>query len=103
MLFKEIHKSYKNKSENNAKNIYPLIKNIFEKQNNQFQRIVVPFTDGNKTLNIVTDLEKAYETNGKQLINDFEKNSTLLILDNAWKIHLKKNGRIKRICSTSSP
>jgi hypothetical protein len=32
------------------------------------ERIVVPFTDGVKSLSVVTDLKKAYETEGKQLL-----------------------------------
>jgi preprotein translocase subunit SecA len=44
----------------------------------------VPFTDGVKSLSVVTDLKKAYES-GKQLIADFEKNITLSIVDEAWK------------------
>jgi preprotein translocase subunit SecA len=39
---------------------------------------------------VVTDLEKAYESQGKQLINDFEKNITLAIVDDSWKTHLRK-------------
>jgi len=56
----------------------------------------VPFTDGVKTLNVVTDLEKAYQTNGKQLITDFEKNITLAIIDDAWKTHLRKMDELKQ-------
>jgi preprotein translocase subunit SecA len=44
----------------------------------------VPFTDGVKSLSVVTDLKKAYESEGK-LIADFEKNITLSIVDEAWK------------------
>ena len=39
---------------------------------NKFERIVVPFSDGKKTMNIVTNLKDAYESNGQELINDFE-------------------------------
>ena len=44
---------------------------------NKFESIVVPFTDGIKSLNVVTNLKNAYESNGKQLVTDFEKNITL--------------------------
>src|SRR5690606_1716879 len=60
------------------------------------ERIVVPFTDGMKSLNVVTDLKKAYETEGKQLINDFEKNIVLAIVDEAWKKHLRKMDELKQ-------
>ena len=63
---------------------------------NKFERIVVPFTDGKKTMNIVTDLKKAYESNGKELINDFEKNISLAIINDAWKTHLRKMDELKQ-------
>jgi preprotein translocase subunit SecA len=73
-----------------------VIKNVFEGQGNQYERIVVPFTDGIKTLNVVTDLKKAYESGGKQLITDFEKNISLAIIDEAWKTHLRKMDELKQ-------
>jgi preprotein translocase subunit SecA len=33
------------------------VKNIYEDKDNQFERIVVPFTDGVKSLSVVTDLK----------------------------------------------
>jgi preprotein translocase subunit SecA len=56
----------------------------------------VPFTDGVKSLSVVTDLKKAYESEGKQLIADFEKNITLSIVDEAWKKHLRKMDELKQ-------
>jgi preprotein translocase subunit SecA len=44
----------------------------------------VPFTDGVKSLSVVTDLKK-HTIRRKQLIADFEKNITLSIVDEAWK------------------
>ena len=38
--------------------------------NNKFERIVVPFSDGAKTLSVVTNLEKAYESKGTAKEND---------------------------------
>ena len=87
---------YKDKMKRNADLAFPVIKNVFENQSDKFKRIVVPFTDGVKTLNVVTDLQKAYETNGKQLITDFEKNITLAIIDDAWKTNLRKMDELKQ-------
>ncbi|OBQ55491.1 preprotein translocase subunit SecA [Tamlana sp. s12] len=87
---------YKEKMARNADMAFPVIKNVYETQRDKFKRIVVPFTDGIKSLNVVTDLEKAYETNGKQLITDFEKNIALAIIDDAWKTHLRKMDELKQ-------
>ena len=87
---------YLTKIENNAKLAYPVIKHVYEKQREKFKRIVVPFTDGIKNLQVITDLEKAYNSNGDQLVTDFEKNISLAILDNSWKTHLRKMDELKQ-------
>jgi preprotein translocase subunit SecA len=87
---------YEEKNARDAREAYPIIKNVYENPNNQYERIVVPFTDGQKTLNVVTDLKKAYESQGKQLVADFEKNITLAIVDEAWKKHLRKMDELKQ-------
>ncbi|MCF7568942.1 preprotein translocase subunit SecA [Sabulilitoribacter arenilitoris] len=95
-IYKSAFDHYKDKMTRNADIAFPVIKNVYETQRDKFKRIVVPFTDGAKSLNVVTDLEKAYESGGKQLINDFEKNITLAIIDDAWKTHLRKMDELKQ-------
>ena len=92
----EAYKYYKEKMERSATVAFQVIKKVYEDQTNKFERIVVPFTDGIKSLNVVTNLEKAYNTNGKQLITDFEKNITLAIIDDSWKTHLRKMDELKQ-------
>ena len=95
-VYKEALKYYNEKTARSAREAFPIIKEVYEDKNNQFERIVVPFTDGVKSLNVVTDLKKAYETEGKQLVADFEKNITLSIVDEAWKKHLRKMDELKQ-------
>ena len=95
-IYKAAFDHYKEKMTRNADIAFPVIKNVYETQRDKFKRIVVPFTDGIKTLQVVTDLEKAYETNGKQLITDFEKNIALAIIDDSWKTHLRKMDELKQ-------
>jgi len=96
IVYKEAYENYKNKMINNAEEAYPVIKQVFEKQGEKFERIAVPFTDGQKTLQVVTNLKKAYESEGKELITDFEKNISLAIIDEAWKNHLRKMDELKQ-------
>lgn len=95
-LFQTVYKHYKNKIEANAVAAYPVIKDVYEKQGDRYERIVVPFTDGVKTIQVVTNLKDAYESNGKQLITDFEKNIALAIIDETWKDHLRKMDDLKQ-------
>jgi len=95
-VYKAAYQYYHEKMDRNAQTAFPVIKQVYETQKDKYKRILVPFTDGTKTLNVATDLEKAYETNGKQLINDFEKNITLAIIDDSWKTHLRKMDELKQ-------
>jgi preprotein translocase subunit SecA len=95
-LYDELNKFYINKKELNRALALPVIKNVYENKANSFKRIVVPFTDGKKVINIVTDLKKSFETNGENLIDDFEKNISLAIIDEKWKNHLRKMDELKQ-------
>ncbi|UUV20472.1 preprotein translocase subunit SecA [Paenimyroides aestuarii] len=93
-LYEVVYKRYLAKCEESAVEAFKVIKGVHE--NGGYERMVVPFTDGLKTINVVTDLNKAYESEGKTLINDFEKNIVLSIVDEAWKKHLRKMDELKQ-------
>jgi len=95
-LFDVIYKHYKEKLERSAKAAYPVIKDVYENQGDKYERIVVPFTDGTKELKVVTNLKEAYESEGKGLVTDFEKNITLAIIDDTWKDHLRQMDELKQ-------
>ncbi len=95
-IYKAAYDHYQDKMKRNAEMAYPVIKQVYEDPSSKYERILVPFTDGVKSLNVATDLQKAYESEGKQLITDFEKNITLAIIDDAWKTHLRKMDELKQ-------
>jgi len=95
-LYDALLKHYQEKTEHNAQMAFPVIKDVYERPGNKFERIVVPFTDGVISLNVVTNLKEAYESKGKHLIEDFERNITLAIIDEAWKDHLRKMDELKQ-------
>ena len=45
---------------------------------------------------MVTNLKDAYESKGKVLISDFEKNVSLAIIDDTWKEHLRQMDELKQ-------
>ncbi len=94
-LFDVVYKHYQDKIQRNAVAAFPFIKDVYENQGDRYQRIVVPFTDGTKTIQVVTDLKEAYESDGKLLITDFEKNVSLSIIDESWKNHLRRMDDLK--------
>ena len=101
-LYELIKEHYQNKIERNAVLALPVIKDVFENEGDKYERIVVPFTDGIKSLQVVTNLKEAYETEGKSLVTDFEKNITLAIIDENWKEHLRKMDELKNSVQNAS-
>ena len=94
--YSKAYDHYNSKMISSAEKVFPVIKSVYENPSNNFQRIVVPFTDGKKTLNVVSNLEDGYNSKGKTLVNDFEKNISLAIIDEAWKVHLRKMDELKQ-------
>ncbi len=93
---------YKNKLKSTAEKVYPVISNVYENQGSMYKNIQVPFTDGSKVLNVVSDLERAYETKGESLLKDFEKGITLAIIDENWKEHLREMDDMKKSVQSTS-
>jgi preprotein translocase subunit SecA len=53
-------------------------------------------TDGFKTLNVLANLKKSFESEGKEVSLSIEKSITLAIIDNAWKEHLREMDDLKQ-------
>ncbi len=96
ILYKAAQDDYQQRLDLLKEKTFPIIENVYKNQGQLFKMIQVPFTDGNKTMTIVTHLEKAYETHCETLISDFEKNITLAIIDENWKQHLREMDDLRR-------
>ena len=75
---------------------FPVIKRIHESGDNNYSNILIPFSDGINTMNIVCNLEQAIDTNGQSIIESFEKGIVLGCIDKAWKEHLKSMDDLKQ-------
>ena len=94
-LFEVSYKAYKEKSILISEQAYPVIADVYENQSQAYENIQIPITDGKKTLNVVANLKKAYESKGKDVALSIEKGITLAIIDNAWKEHLREMDDLK--------
>jgi preprotein translocase subunit SecA len=74
----------------------PVITDVFLNQGAQYENIVVPITDGIKTMQVVAHLQKCYKSEGRELTNSIEKYITLAIIDNEWKEHLREMDELRR-------
>jgi preprotein translocase subunit SecA len=86
---------YQEKGERMAAMSFPIIKNVYETQSGTYENIVTPVSDGIKTLQVVANLKRAYESGGRALILNMEKGTILAMIDDAWKEHLREMDDLK--------
>lgn len=94
-IFELVYQNYKLKSDAIAKKVFPVIKDVLD-NNTTYENIAIPITDGVKTHNIITNLEKAFNDSQKEIPLSIEKGLTLSIIDNAWKEHLRELDDLKQ-------
>ncbi len=94
-LYKQAEAAYTNKNEFIASKSFPVIKDVYENQAQKFENIVTPLSDGIKTLQVVINLKRAYETKGHELVLGLEKGTALAMIDDAWKEHLREMDELK--------
>ncbi len=95
-IYQSSIENYKVKNSVIGKKTFPVIKDVFEKQSATYENIVIPFTDGLKTLQVVTNLKEAYETEGENIPLSIEKGVTLAIIDSSWKENLRELDDLKQ-------
>lgn len=100
-LYNEATSNYHNHKEQLEKQALPIFKNIRVTQGAQIENVVVPFTDGRKGLNALTNLDKTLKTEGKELTATLEKTITLVVIDDAWKEHLRAMDDLKQSVQTA--
>ena len=101
-IYEIAYETYRSKSERIARETLPVVKDVFENQGSQYKNIAIPMTDGIKTLDIITNLEKAFNSEGREVIIAIEKIVTLKIIDDAWKEHLRELDDLKQSVQNAS-
>ena len=102
ILSDEAFASFKRKADKLQQIAYPVIKQVYEQQGNQFERILIPITDGKRTYNIPVGLKEAYETEGKEVVLAFEKAILLHNIDEAWKENLRELDDLRQSVQNAS-
>jgi preprotein translocase subunit SecA len=99
-LYDEAIEVYQQHKTEIGKQAVPVFKNIREQQGAHIENVVVPFTDGRKAINVLTNLDKTVQTEGQELGNAMERNITLAIIDDSWKEHLRAMDDLKQSVQT---
>ncbi|MEO0403280.1 MAG: SEC-C metal-binding domain-containing protein, partial [Bacteroidota bacterium] len=89
VVYREADQNYRRKLDNLVSVVQPVIEQVHQDQNNTYRNMAIPFTDGRRSLNIGANIEKAYESGGKEVVEALERNVSLAFIDDQWKEHLR--------------
>ena len=95
-LFAHMEEVYNRRMDNLVGKVYPFIKEVFEKQGKMYTNIAIPISDGRKMLNLSVNLEKAYNTQGREIAKTLSKTIILWQIDEHWKQHLRDMDNLRQ-------
>jgi len=94
--------TFKRKMDKLATIAYPVIKQVYEKQGQVYENILIPVTDGKRMFNVTTHLETAYKNEAREVVLAFEKQTLLFIIDDEWKEHLRQLDELRNSVQNAS-
>ena len=100
-LYTEATEGYTNRKGALGNQAVPVFKDIRKTQGSHIENVVVPFTDGKRFMNVLSNLDKTVNSNGMELSNALEKTITLGVIDDAWKEHLRSMDDLKQSVQTA--
>ncbi|HEY0299603.1 MAG TPA: preprotein translocase subunit SecA [Arachidicoccus sp.] len=99
-LYNEASAAYQLHKDEIAEKALPVFQNIHQTQGGHIENVVVPFADGRKALQVVSNMQKTLDSNGMELVNALEKTLMLGFIDDAWKEHLRAMDDLKQSVRT---
>ena len=94
--------AFKRKTDRIQAVAYPVIKNVYEAQGDQYEFIMVPLTDGRHIVQVRCNLKEAYEHEARNIVKEFEKSVLLHIIDDNWKENLRQLDELRHSVQNAS-
>lgn len=101
-LYSEAAANYERRKQELMTQAVPVFRNIRQQQGSHIENVIVPFTDGRRAMQVLSNLNKTLETNGSELVNSLERSITLGFIDDAWKEHLRSMDDLKQSVQTAT-
>ncbi|HYK47070.1 MAG TPA: preprotein translocase subunit SecA [Parafilimonas sp.] len=100
-LYEEALANYQNKRKELMRVALPVFHNIRQSQGAHIENIMVPFTDGRRAIQVLTNLDKTIQSSGAELVSTLERSVTLFLIDDSWKEHLRAMDDLKQSVQTA--
>ncbi|RZK78275.1 MAG: preprotein translocase subunit SecA [Pedobacter sp.] len=95
-LFDEVTAFYARKSDAIIDQAMPVLVQVYDERGEHIEQILVPFTDGIRSVQVPVGLKKAIDNKGREITKSFEKTIVLALIDETWKEHLREMDELKQ-------
>jgi len=95
-IYELMLETMKRKRETISSQAMPVIKDVYEKQSQVYENIIVPVSDGARIFQVMAHLEKSYKSDGAELVKAYEKSIILATIDNSWQEHLRELDQLRQ-------
>lgn len=94
--------NFKRRMDKLAAVAHPVIKQVYEQRGQEFINILIPITDGRRTFNVTANLADAYNSESREVVRAFEKQTLLYVIDDEWKEHLRQLDELRNSVQNAS-
>jgi preprotein translocase subunit SecA len=101
-IVEHMQEVYRRRMDTLVERLYPIIKDVYEKQGSMYQNIAIPISDGRKQMTLSVNLERAYNSEGREIAKTLSKNIILYQIDEHWKEHLREMDDLKQSVQNAS-
>ena len=101
-IFEAVYSGYRQKAEQISQQALPIIKHVQENHGSRFENIAIPITDGRKTLQVVANIQKCLDSNGREITGAIQRGLCLAMIDDSWKEHLREMDDLKQSVQNAS-
>jgi len=89
-LYDNVFSYYENRTKEIAKFVYPFLEDVHQNHKDKITNVVFPFSTGKYQIYAEVDLQQAYQSKGTEVMTALERATTLAIIDDKWKDHLRE-------------
>ncbi|MCM1042361.1 MAG: preprotein translocase subunit SecA [Bacteroides sp.] len=101
-VYEAVYNAYRQKAELIAQQALPIIQHVHDSHGSRFENIAIPITDGRKTLQVVANIQKCLDSNGREITGSIQRGLCLAMIDDAWKEHLREMDDLKQSVQNAS-
>ncbi|MBQ0072570.1 MAG: preprotein translocase subunit SecA [Prevotella sp.] len=100
--FQKVMTRFKERMENVSNEAQPVVKEIYENPDANFERILIPLTDGHMIYRMSFNLKECYDSDSQNIMKQFQKITILHTIDDNWKENLRQLDDLRHSVQNSS-